>query len=280
MQYASEAAQISRYYEFTWPKGTWHDGLGLLPASEYLERRSLWIALSELATLEHPGLLMGGRQQPSIVARVWAGEPQVSMAEFDDPFRQHLLTPEQKLPYSVRRPARTQILRTLRDEWDATKDRETSRERQREVLAQHYGVPVETIAEPLYLEKGTKKPPMGRVRALETYASEGTRSGEEIEEALFARYPSLYWIAHPPVELSSWRALCEWLSENAGPISASNLPEQRVEEWTALLKADSGERMRAYDLLSDTYRYARLLSVAPHWRERLAELERVAVLLR
>lgn len=279
MLYESDAAQISRYYEFTWPGGRWHYGLGMLPASEYLERRALWVALSELAPLEHPGLLMGGRKQPTTVARVWAGEPQIQMRDLEDTDAGEIWLSQQTLPYTARGPARTQILQTLRDEWDRLESRKVSRLRLRSELARHYGVPIEVITEPVYLATPSSEQPQGRVRALEAFASEGNLSGEEIEEALVSRYPTLYWAAHPPTELAVWRALCEWLEKAEGYVRARSLPSPDGMDWPSLFTDDNGERVLAYDLITPGYGITGELSVAPYWRERLAQLERMATAL-
>jgi hypothetical protein len=280
MVYASDAAQISRYYEFSWPVGEWQYGLGLLPAAEYLERRALWASLSELAVLEHPGLLMGGKKQPNVVARVWAGEPQVHLTHIDDAYLLSSWEADQRLPFGARGVARPQILRALRDEWDALPERELSRERTRRELADSYGVPLEAIAEPLYAPAEEDGEPVGRVKALEACITEGMTDATEIEATLRERYPRLYWANDPPVEIGEWQSLCAWVASfGEYGCTTATMPEGDAQTWTDLYLGDARPRSLAYDLISGSYLYSEAISLVPWWRERLAEMERVAAAL-
>lgn len=275
MKSSTYKTHISKFYELTWPGGLWHGDLGMLPASEYLERRALWIALSELAPLEHPGLI---QKRTATITQVWKGNPRVTMEGLRDldvlTIRNEVASPQSDLYL-----ARTQILQALRDEWDNLPDRLESRERQRATLARCYKVPVKAIAEPLYRKSGKRGRPQGRVRALESSVLQGDLTGGEIELSLTARFPRLYWIAHPPTDIGMWRAICEWILSRQMPRDICDLPTTQKKDWLRLLYDNRGERARAYALVNDELRCAQRLMLVHHWQERLAEIEQVALAL-
>jgi hypothetical protein len=277
MRPTDQQRETSEFYKASaWITSRWYAELGYLPADAYLERRGLWLALTELAPLEHPELVVNSPMCTTAVEQVWQYHDLASLNERI--WGKFGVTRNWQYTNPVTLPQR-RILATIRDEWDALPCREESRRGLREDLARRYGVPVEAITEPMYPHRGCA-PYRVRATALEAYAAAGLRVGAEIEDSLHKQYPRLYWMAHPPVELPDIRRLCAWVEEAGKKARVDRFPSEESETWTRLICSEAGRRRAsAYGIVSLESRRRRKVGLHPGWRERLNEMERVAAAL-
>jgi len=192
--------------------------LSYVSAAEYLERRALFIGLTQLAPFEHPALAIGREIRDGVPARCLVWHP-------CDGDEEEPTTAEEEARRTAVETARRQIRDAVVREFDSVRGwpaeptvRSITQQREQFVSWSLARRPIDTrfLLEPMYLDGA----PVRRLDLLDRLAMEtpayaaADGEAERIEAMLDAR--PLYWEQARIDDLPVWRIVCEWIAGRPG----------------------------------------------------------------